>query len=85
MQELQAIPDSKRTEAEWEELNELEISLASVNQNVEGDKGPRQNAPSGGGGGGGGGGESRGGRSSKGGRKPSMRGPRRAPRAAPNP
>lgn len=83
MQELQAIPDSKRSEAEWEELNELEISLASVNQNVEGDKGQRQNAPSGGGGGGG---ESRGGRGAKGGgRKPSMRPQRRAPRAAPNP
>jgi hypothetical protein len=32
LQELLAIPDGKRTEEEWDELNELEISLASVNQ-----------------------------------------------------
>lgn len=32
LQELLAIPDSRRTEEEWDELNELEISLAPVNQ-----------------------------------------------------
>jgi hypothetical protein len=74
LQELQAIPDSKRTEAEWEELNELEISLASVNQYVEGDKGgARPNgSPAAGG-------ESRSSRGSKG-RKPAMRSQRRPPR-----
>jgi hypothetical protein len=75
LQELLAIPDNKRTEAEWEELNELEISLASVNQIGDAQKGNRPNgaAP---------GGEGRpgGGRSSKG-RKPSMRPQRRPPRA----
>lgn len=46
MQELLAIPDSRRTEEEWDELNELEISLASVNQIGEGDgKRPRNGAP----------------------------------------
>ncbi len=75
LQELLAIPDNKRTEAEWEELNELEISLASVNQIGDAQKGNRPN-------GGSPGGEGRpgGGRSSKG-RKPSMRPQRRPPRA----
>lgn len=75
LQELLAIPDNKRTEAEWDELNELEISLASVNQIGDAQKGNRPNgAPQGG--------EGRpgGGRSSKG-RKPSMRPQRRPPRA----
>jgi hypothetical protein len=75
LQELLAIPDNKRTEAEWEELNELEISLASVNQAGDAQKANRPNgAPPGG--------EGRpgGGRSSKG-RKPSMRPQRRPPRA----
>jgi hypothetical protein len=82
MQELLAIPDSRRTEAEWDELIELEISLASVNQNVDPEKRnrPAGAAPGGGGEGrpGGGGG---GGRSAKS-RKPSMRPQRRPPRAA---
>ncbi|MFO8004930.1 hypothetical protein [Thioalkalivibrio sp.] len=76
LQELLAIPDNKRTEAEWDELNELEISLAAVNQLADAQKGNRPNAgtPSG---------EGRpgGGRGSKG-RKPSMRPQRRPPRAA---
>jgi len=29
---LRAIPDAKRTEAQWDELNELEISLSPVNR-----------------------------------------------------
>lgn len=45
MQELLAIPDSKKTEAEWDELNELEISLAPVNQLVSPDKRQRNNMP----------------------------------------
>jgi len=84
LQELLAIPDSKRTEEEWEELNELEISLASVNQLNEPEKRSRPNgapAPPGesrpGGGGGGGG---RGPRSRKG----AMRPQRRPPKAAGN-
>lgn len=32
LQELLAIPDSQRTDAEWDELNELEISLAPGNR-----------------------------------------------------
>jgi hypothetical protein len=32
MQELLAIPDSQRTEAQWDELNELEIKLAPGNR-----------------------------------------------------
>lgn len=32
LQELLAIPDSIRSEAEWDELNELEISLAPGNR-----------------------------------------------------
>ena len=32
MQMLLAIPDSERTEEEWDELNELEISLSPVNR-----------------------------------------------------
>ena len=82
LQELLAIPDSKRTEAEWDELNELEISLAPVNQAVDADKRPR---PAGGGGpspgGGGGGGDGRQGRGPKG-RKPPMRSHKRPQRAA---
>jgi hypothetical protein len=32
LQELLAIPDRNRTDAEWDELNELEITLASGNR-----------------------------------------------------
>jgi len=32
LQELLAIPDSQRTEAQWDELNELEIRLAPGNR-----------------------------------------------------
>lgn len=32
LKELQAIPDKQRTDAEWDELNDLEIKLASVNR-----------------------------------------------------
>ena len=32
MQELLAIPDRNRTDSEWDELNELEIALASGNR-----------------------------------------------------
>jgi hypothetical protein len=83
LQELLAIPDSRRTEAQWDELNELEISLAPVNQAVDPDK--QRQRPNGGGGGGGGGGTPGGdGRSGRGpkSRKSSMRPQKRPPRAA---
>lgn len=48
MQELLAIPDSQRTEEEWDELNELEIQLAPVNR--EGGPEPRGQRPGGQGG-----------------------------------
>jgi hypothetical protein len=34
MQQLQAIPERQRTDAEWDELNELEIMLASGNREL---------------------------------------------------
>lgn len=71
IRQLNAIPDRDRTDAEWEELNELEIMLAPGNR--EGGPDPsrlhaQQNRPRGpggmpggnpGGGGGGGGGQHR--------------------------
>lgn len=32
LQALRAIPDNQRTEEQWDELNELEITLAPVNR-----------------------------------------------------
>ena len=32
LQQLQAIPEKARTDEQWDELNELEIKLASVNR-----------------------------------------------------
>jgi hypothetical protein len=52
LQELLAIPDSQRSEAEWEELNELEIKLAPGNRadapgarNDAPRQGPRRGGP----------------------------------------
>jgi hypothetical protein len=45
LQELLSIPERQRTDAEWDELNELEIALASVNRTESRDSGPRRNAP----------------------------------------
>lgn len=67
LQELLAIPDRNRTDAEWDELNELEIALASGNRPGAPDPNRRSNAlpgmqlkpPGGGGGMGGGGGGGR--------------------------
>jgi hypothetical protein len=39
LQELLAIPDSQRTEAQWDELNELEIKLAPGNRESPSDSG----------------------------------------------
>lgn len=36
LQELLAIPDNQRTEAQWDELNELEIRLAPGNREPTG-------------------------------------------------
>ena len=51
LQALLSIPEKERTEAQWDEINELEIGLASGNRSEGG-----EHAPSRGGGGGGGGG-----------------------------
>lgn len=51
LQELLAIPDSHRSDAEWDELNELEIMFAPGNRVG----GPEYGARQGGGGSGGGG------------------------------
>ena len=82
LQELLAIPERQRTDAEWDELNELEIMLASGNrQGAPGQgapgQGPRGNAPSPGGQPRLGGGQHRGQRQ---GRKFHQRPPRRGPR-----
>jgi len=61
LKELQAIPDKLRTDEQWDELNDLEIKLASVNrqgapmpnaQRPGGGAGPRNDQRRGGGGGG---------------------------------
>lgn len=45
MQQLLSIPERQRTDAEWDELNELEIMLASGNREVpQGQQGMRGNA-----------------------------------------
>jgi hypothetical protein len=49
MQALQAIPESKRTDAEWDELNELEILLASGNRQGAPGQSERGNPPAPGG------------------------------------
>ena len=63
LQELRAVPERQRTDAQWDELNELEIMLASANRA----DGPDPNVRRDGGGGGGGGQQRRGnwGRGSK--------------------
>ena len=45
LQELLAIPERQRTEAEWDEINELEIKLASGNRQENPQQGTRRNAP----------------------------------------
>jgi hypothetical protein len=50
LKELQAIPDKLRTDEQWDELNDLEIKLASVNR--QGAPMPNAQRPGGGGGGG---------------------------------
>ena len=45
LQELLAIPERQRTDAQWDEINELEIDLASVNRVESHEPGVRRNAP----------------------------------------
>ena len=45
LQALQAIPERNRTDAEWDELNELEILLASGNRQGAPEQGARGNPP----------------------------------------
>jgi hypothetical protein len=45
LQELLAIPERQRTEAQWDEINELEIKLASANREEIPQQGARRNAP----------------------------------------
>ena len=44
LQALLAIPERQRTEAEWDELNELEIMLAPGNREGAPEQGVRRNA-----------------------------------------
>lgn len=46
LQELLAVPESQRTEAEWDELHELEIMLAPGNrQGAPGERPPQNRMP----------------------------------------
>ena len=45
LQELLAIPERQRTDAQWDEINELEIALASVNRLEAREPSVRRNAP----------------------------------------
>lgn len=45
LQQLQAIPERQRTDAEWDELNELEIMLASGNRQGAPNPNVRNNPP----------------------------------------
>ena len=42
LQELLAIPERQRTEAEWDEINELEITLTPVNRAVASERNMRR-------------------------------------------
>lgn len=45
LKELQAIPERLRTDEQWDEINELEITLASANRTDKQEPAPRRNAP----------------------------------------
>lgn len=45
LKELLSIPERQRTDAQWDEINELEIALASANRVDAPDPGVRRNAP----------------------------------------
>ena len=46
LQELLAIPERQRTDEQWDEINELEIKLASANREDAPDQNARWDAPS---------------------------------------
>ena len=46
LQELLAIPERQRTDAQWDEINELEIKLASANREDAPEQGVRRETPS---------------------------------------
>jgi hypothetical protein len=45
LQELLAIPERQRTDAQWDEINELEIKLASANREDAPEQGARRETP----------------------------------------
>jgi hypothetical protein len=45
LQELLEIPERQRTEAEWDEINELEITLTPANRAVAPERSARKPAP----------------------------------------
>lgn len=45
LKELLAIPERQRTDAEWDEINELEITLAAANRTDKHEPAARRNAP----------------------------------------
>ena len=45
LQELLAVPDRQRTDAQWDEINELEIILAPGNREGAQDHNVRRNGP----------------------------------------
>jgi len=49
LQALLSIPDKERTEEQWDEINELEIGLASGNRSDGGEHGHARGNPGGGG------------------------------------
>jgi hypothetical protein len=46
LKELLAIPERQRTDEQWDEINELEITLASANRTESHEPAARRNAPS---------------------------------------
>ncbi len=83
LQELRAIPDRQRTEAQWDELIELEIMLAPENRVTPVQQDPN-GRPSGGPGGQGGPRPAKN-RTGRGPRKPTSKRPPRRPSGPPNP
>ena len=79
LQELLAIPDSQRTEEQWDELNELEIKLAPGNREASSDNGGGGGREGGGAGGGGGGRNQA--RNNAQGKRPARKFHKRAPKA----
>lgn len=45
LQELLAIPERQRTEDQWDEINELEITLTPVNRTTNPERNVRRKAP----------------------------------------